>query len=168
MNDMVWRVEDAMISLYAGDAARIQHFTKVSAYAQQIAREEQLDAKTQYTIALAALTHDIGIHLCEQKYGHCHGKQQELEGPALARPMLLDLGVDEQTTQRVCFLIGHHHTTKGVDGADWRILLEADFLVNGYEEGLSMEAIERAYHTLFETASGKRLLRRMFGLAEAL
>ena len=35
----------------------------------------------------AALTHDIGIHVCEEKYGNCNGKLQEKEGPAIAKKL---------------------------------------------------------------------------------
>ena len=38
--------------------------------------------------------------------------------------------------ERICYLIGHHHTYKDVDGADYQLLLEADFLVNAYEDAL--------------------------------
>ncbi|WP_347562467.1 hypothetical protein [Clostridium sp. BSD2780061688st1 H5] len=58
--------------------------------------------------------------------------------------------------------MGHHHTYTGVDGADYRILLEADFLVNGYEEKMSREALTHGLSAVFETETGKRLLKTMF------
>ena len=52
---------EAMIAYMEGDARRIQHFIKVHALAQLIGRQEQLDARTQFILEAAALTHDIGI-----------------------------------------------------------------------------------------------------------
>ena len=76
MNDVTMRVMDKMLLIYSGDARRIQHFTKVYAYASLIGKKEGLGEKTQKILEIAALTHDIGIHTCEQKYGHCGGKEQ--------------------------------------------------------------------------------------------
>lgn len=74
--DMIDRLHIAMIELYRGDARRIQHFCKVHSYAKLIAEMEQVDADTLFVIEAAALTHDIGIHICEEKYGNCNGKLQ--------------------------------------------------------------------------------------------
>ena len=70
---MIDRLHMAMIELYRGDARRIQHFCKVHSYAKLIAEMEQVDADTLFVIEAAALTHDIGIHVCEEKYGNCNG-----------------------------------------------------------------------------------------------
>ena len=45
------------------------------------------------------------------------------------------LGFAENVIERVCYLIGHHHTYTGIEGRDYQILVEADFLVNLYEDG---------------------------------
>ena len=63
----------------------------------------------------------------------------EKEGPAVARGMLMRLGFAENVIERVCYLIGHHHTYTGIEGRDYQILVEADFLVNLYEDGRSEE-----------------------------
>ena len=85
---MINKLHMAMIGLYHGDAKRIQHFCKVHSYAKLIAEMENVDAKTLFILETAALTHDIGIHLCEEKYGNCNGKLQEKEGPAIAEKLL--------------------------------------------------------------------------------
>ena len=76
---MINKLHLAMIELYSGDAKRIQHFCKVHSYAKLIAETENVDEKCLFIIEAAALTHDIGIHLCEEKYGNCNGKLQEKE-----------------------------------------------------------------------------------------
>ena len=64
---MINKLHMAMIGLYHGDAKRIQHFCKVHSYAKLIAEMENVDAKTLFILETAALTHDIGIHLCEDE-----------------------------------------------------------------------------------------------------
>lgn len=155
-----------MIELYKGDAKRIQHFCKVHSYAKLIAETERVDDKTLFIIEVAALTHDIGIHVCEEKYGDCRGKLQEKEGPALAQQLLKQLGFDDEVSKRVQYLIAHHHTYDQVDGIDYQILIEADFLVNIMEDHLSKEAAKKAYETIFKTNCGKTISRNMFGLGE--
>ena len=68
--------------------------------------------------------------------------------------------------ERINFLVSHHHTYTGVDGLDYRILLEADFLVNADEGQMSQEAIETARERVFETAAGKKLLTEIYRLEE--
>ena len=82
----------AMIDYNNGDPKRIQHTTKVHAYASLIGKSEGLDEETQFILESAALVHDIGIRASEQKYGYQNGKLQEQEGPAVARELLTRLG----------------------------------------------------------------------------
>ena len=78
----------AMMEYDHGDVPRIQHFVKVYEFARMIGLMEGLDSKTQFTLESAAVVHDIGIHISEQKYGSSSGKYQELEGPAEAKKLL--------------------------------------------------------------------------------
>lgn len=159
---MINKLHMAMIGLYHGDAKRIQHFCKVHSYAKLIAEMENVDAKTLFILETAALTHDIGIHLCEEKYGNCNGKLQEKEGPAIAAKLLAELGFSREVSERVQYLIAHHHTYNNIDGIDYQILVEADFLVNLFEDKVSPDGCRNAYHKIFRTESGKRLYRTMY------
>ena len=150
---MINRIHLEMIKLYRGDPKRIQHFCKVHSYAKLIAETENVDNKCLFIIEAAALTHDIGIHFCEEKYGNCNGKLQEKEGPAIAEKLLGELGFDQDVSDRVQYLIAHHHTYNNIDEIDYQILVEADFLVNIMEDGLSKEAALKAYHNIFKTTS---------------
>ena len=161
---MINKLHMAMIELYSNDAKRIQHFCKVHSYAKLIAETENVDKKCLFIIETAALTHDIGIHVCEEKYGNCNGKLQEKEGPAIAKKLLEKLGFDKDVSDRVQYLIAHHHTYDNIDGIDYQILVEADFLVNIMESDLSKEATLKAYHTIFKTTCGKTICREMFGI----
>lgn len=163
-NYMLNKLHYEMIKLYNGDAKRIQHFCKVHSYAKLIAEMENVDEHTLFIIEVAALTHDIGIHLCEEKYGNCDGKLQEKEGPALAEKLLTKLGFMKDVAERVMYLIAHHHTYDDINGIDYQILVEADFLVNMYEDGLSKDVVEHAYNKIFKTDSGMKICAEMFGI----
>lgn len=153
-----------MICFYSGDPKRIQHFIKVHSFAKTIGLLEKLDKETLYILETASLVHDIGIKACEEKYGDCSGKLQELEGAIIAREFLQGLGYKEKVIERVCFLVAHHHTYDKVDKMDYQILIEADFLVNMYEEKLDKKSIEVAFRKIFKTPSGRFLCRQMFEL----
>lgn len=162
-----------MISYDHGSPERIQHFLKVHSFAKTIAVFEHLDEKTLFITEAAAIVHDIGIRLCLEKYGDGNGKLQEKEGPALAEQMLSELGFEKDVIERVSFLVGHHHTYTGIDGLDYQILVEADFLVNLYEDGRTdgdggfvpdKAAVETAYQRIFATETGKWICRSMFAL----
>ncbi len=151
-----------MIELDSGDSKRIQHFCKVHSYSKLIAECEEIDSHKQFILEAAALTHDIGIHYCEEKYGKCSGKLQEQEGPAIADKMLHELGFPEDVIERVKFLIGHHHTYSKVDDIDYQILIEADFLVNCYEDEVPLEAAKCFNQNVFRTNTGKKILKDMY------
>lgn len=153
-----------MFAFNAGDPKRIQHLMKVHRFAQLIARLENLDDHTRFITECAALVHDIGIRPAEDKYGSCTGKLQEQEGPLYARPMLQEMGLDAADIDRICYLVGHHHTYTGIDGPDYQILVEADFLVNLYEDGTGEEGIRHAWETVFRTKAGRDLCSEIYGV----
>ena len=158
------RLIAAMTAYYAGDPRRIQHFMKVYAFARTIGALENMDPVARFTLETAAIVHDIGIKISEEKYGSYAGPYQELEGPPLAEDMLCRLGFSQKVRERVCWLVGHHHTYSPIDGPDHQILVEADFLVNLFEDHSDTDAILSAYRRIFKTESGKQLCRDMFGL----
>ena len=151
-----------MISFYRGDPARIQHFMKVRGFAKLIGEEEGLDEKTLYILEAAACVHDIGIRPALEKYGKENGSLQEKEGPAEAEKMMKLLGFDEKVIDRVSFLVGHHHTYTGMEGMDYQILVEADFLVNYFENDMDRETVRKSVEKIFRTEAGKRIAQEMF------
>lgn len=157
----------SMVAFEAGNPHQVQHSLKVYGFARMIAEGENLDARTRLILETAAIVHDVGIRVAREKYGRTDGPLQEREGPAPAREMLEQAGFDAELIDRVCYLVAHHHTTDQVDGIDYRILLEADLLVNLFEEGVSREAVLRGLETIFRTKTGTWLCRTMFGIGEA-
>ena len=165
MNRQLARLMQAMVSYDSGDVPRIQHFVKVHDFAATIGASENLDEETQFVLEAAAILHDIGIHPAEAKYGNCNGKAQEELGPGEARKLLQEVGgFTEAQTERVCWLIGHHHTYSNVTSADHRILLEADFLVNSFEDNISPDGIVRFREKVFRSALAVDMLNKMWGI----
>ena len=160
------KLMERMIEFDGGDPKRIQHFIKVHSFAQQIGVGEGLDVHTQELLEAAAIVHDIGIHPAETKYGRCDGRLQEQEGPKPAKEILKELDFPESDIERICFLIAHHHTYENVEGMDYRILLEADFLVNLYEDALPESAIHAALQNIFRTETGMRICKTMYGIQD--
>lgn len=146
-----------------GDPKRIAHFVKVYGFAKAIGEAELPNPRALEILEAAAVLHDIGIHESERKYGSCDGKYQQTEGVPVARKILGKLCADEELTERVCFLIAHHHTYSDIDADDWQILVEADFLVNAFEDNMSMKAIYSAREKTFKTKTGIRLLDDLYG-----
>jgi len=159
---MVGQVLLAMIAYYRGDARRINHFLKVYGFARAIGAGEKLCPETQEILLIAALTHDIGIKNSESKYGSSSGAYQQTEGPPEAEKLLRSLGVEEAVIERVCWLIAHHHTYKDIEGQDYQILVEADFLVNAFEDDLGAEAIGAFERSVFKTQTGIALLQTVY------
>ncbi len=155
----------AMVRYDGGDVPRVQHFVKVHDFARTIALLEGMEAEERFVLEAAAILHDVGIHAAEAKYGNCGGKHQEELGPAEARKVLAEVGgFTDGETERICWLIAHHHTYTGVTAADHRILLEADFLVNSFEDRLSEKAIRTFRDRVFRTPAALTLLDDMWGL----
>ena len=154
---------EAAIKYDCGDPKRINHFMKVYAYASFIGEKEKLSPEELEILKAAAVLHDIGIHNAEQLRGTSAGKFQELEGPPVAADILLSLGASEEFTQKVCNMVGRHHTYTGIDSAGLQILIEADFLVNIYEDNMSSDAVSSVREKIFRTQSGKMLLDEIYG-----
>lgn len=153
-----------MIEFDAGEPKLIQHFMKVHEFARLIGNMENIPTMELETLEAAAIVHDIGIIICKQKYGRWSGKLQEEEGPPYAMELLNKIGFDKELVERVGYLVGHHHTYSYIDGMDYRILVEADFLVNLFEDQCSEEVIQSAYNNIFVTEAGRKICRQMFGV----
>lgn len=152
----------AAVAYDGADPKRIHHLLKVHAFARLIARGENCDAHTCFVLEAAAALHDIGIHEAERVHGSNAGVYQQMEGPAVARELLRPFALPSADTDRICWLIGHHHTYHPVDGLDHQMLLEADFLVNAYESSLPAYAIRYFHDNTARTATGKALIRSLY------
>lgn len=158
----ICEIIESAVSYDRGDPKRINHFMKVYAFAGLIGRKEGLSGRELDILEAAAVLHDIGIHNAEMLHGSSDGKFQELEGPAVAADILSALGADEEFIKKVCNMVGRHHTYKGIDSLSLQILIEADFLVNIFEDGMTDKAIASVREKIFRTAEGTRLLEEIY------
>ena len=141
----------------------INHFMKVWAYAKTIGELEGLDEQTQMTLELAAVTHDIACPGLRRETGSTPWNLQEELGAPMARVFYQDFGLDPAMLDRIVYLVGHHHTFTDVEGMDYQILLEADFLVNAGEQEKYHRRIGEFRKNVFRTAAGTMLLEQIYG-----
>lgn len=160
--NMKGKILQEMLTYFGTDARRINHALKVLGFAKAIALGENLNNEQLEIIELTAILHDIGIPNSEIKYGSPHGRYQEIEGPPVAQELLKKHNVPTHIIERVCFLIGNHHTYKNIDDIDFQIIIEADFFVNAFEDSLSEKAITHMRDQWFKTETGIRLLSQMY------
>ena len=151
-----------MVEYSKGDLHDINHFMKVYAYAKTIAEGENLSPEQQKLVEVTAVVHDIACPLCRKKYGSADGKHQELEGGPLVREFLHDTGLTPAQVDRVAYLVSHHHTLTDIDGIDYQILIEADYIVNAAESEYSKESIKGFINKVMQTNSGSMLARQIF------
>ena len=151
-----------MILYFNNDVRRINHALKVYAFCAAIADLEKLDDKNRLIVKLSGILHDIGIKEAERKYNSSAGPYQEKEGPAIARQIMEKYPINTEIIERVCHIVGHHHSYGKIDGPDFQILVEADFLVNIYEDEMDGQAVASIRSKYFKTKAAVELLDTMY------
>lgn len=156
------RVAVEMKRYFAQDFKRIGHASKVARYAEQLGKEENGDMAV---VLIAAYLHDIGIKEAERKYQSNEASYQEQEGPPVARAILEKLGAPGKLIAEVCDIIGHHHHPRAEETNNFKILYDADLLVNleerHKESPIAPEKIAGIVEKSFLTPAGKNLARKI-------
>ncbi len=153
--------EEAMRRYFGADAKRIRHAQDVLKHAKEILRSE----KGAYdVVVLAAILHDIGIIVCEKKYDSTDGQLQEKEGPPIAEKILADLNVNKNIVSEVCQIIASHHSPGEIDTPNFKIIWDADLLVNLKDEykGADKEKLKNIIEKKFLTRTGKTIAGRIY------
>ncbi len=153
-----------MVRYFGDDVKRINHALKVYGFAQILLEGENIPDDLRRITELAAILHDIGIKEAERKYNSSAGHYQEMEGPAIAGSILAESTISGEVADRVCFLVGSHHSYQKIDGPDFQILVEADFLVNIHEGYIKPEAAPSVVKTYFKTKTGRELAASIYDL----
>lgn len=154
-------VAAAMEEYFGADRKRIEHARQVAAYARQLLA--YIEADPVLTLS-AAYLHDIGIHAAERRHGSNSGRWQEVEGPPIARAMLAGLAAETTLIERVAEIVGSHHTPAGVASAEFRILWDADALVN-FADTLALKTdcqVAAILDRHMVTEAGLRMARELF------
>lgn len=157
-----FKVLGAMFDFFDGDVIRVNHALKVYGFAENIGLAEKISDEKLEIVKISAILHDVGIKISEEKYNSSAGHLQELEGPAIAKDILSKFDLEPSFIERVCFLIGHHHTYTKIDDIDYQILVEADFLVNIHENNMDDSMINNVLTKYFKTATGIKFLKSIY------
>jgi hypothetical protein len=156
LNIVCDKLIDEMKKVFGTDTKRINHALAVLDYAQKI---QIVEGGDPLVVKAAAILHDIGIHSAESKYGSSSGKYQEIEGPPIARSILKIFAIDEQTIEHICKIIANHHSAKNIDTTEFRIIWDADQLVNIHDEfpDATRERLEEIINKVFKTCTGRQI-----------
>jgi len=159
------RVAIEMKRYFKADFKRIGHATKVARHAERIGKMERGNLAV---ILCAAYLHDIGILEAERKHDSTAARFQEQEGPSIAREILEKLGAKEALIEEVCDIIGHHHHPREDDTISFKVMYDADLIVN-LEETLkdkpkTGEELENLIANAFLTESGRKEARKVFNI----
>ena len=161
MNDIKSAIAREMETYFKRDSKRIKHAYEVTGYVEKLWGLEGGD----YPVVIAAgLLHDIGIHQAEKKYGTASGKYQEIEGPPIAREILSRLALQPEQIEEVCQIIAHHHSPGKSESLNYKILYDADWLVNLRDElDIKDKAkLEKIIKKVFLTSSGRALAQQIY------
>jgi hypothetical protein len=74
------------------------------------------------------------------------------------------LGIDESNIEEVCTIIGNHHSPGRIDTLNFKILYDADWLVNLSDEYdcQDKEKLSRVIDKIFLTDSGRRMAIKIY------
>ena len=155
------RVRLAMEQYFGEDQRRIDHALHVTRYAEELLAYVEADPVLTLT---SAYLHDIGIPEAERKYGSSAGNWQEIEGPPVTRNILAGLGAEPAFVEQVADIVGNHHTSCGVGSPEFRIIWDADALVNfaGVLLSKNSEQAERILNDHMVTEPGFQVARKLF------
>jgi len=155
------KVAIAMRKYFGPDNRRIKHAEQVAGYAEEIGK---LEKGNMAVIMAAAYLHDIGIKEAEKKFNSSAARYQHTEGPPVAGHLLTELKAETGLIEEVCDIIGHHHTPRTEETTNFKVLYDADLIVNldeQYRENPPTgERLETVLNKSFLTHSGRRVAKK--------
>ena len=144
---------EKMTDFYKGNIHDIYHFLKVWALQRTSARRKDWIQKHRKRWRWQLLSMILPAR--------CVGKNTEIPAESIRKRKVRrslqnfqDVPAGELDVERITWLVTHHHTYTNVEGMDYQILLEADFLVNAGESEYSKQAIENFCRKVFRNGSG--------------
>lgn len=153
---MKQKLLNELYRFFEEDRVRITHAEEVLRYAETLLEREPGD---RHIVVPASILHDVGIKAAEEKYGSSAGPYQEQEGPPIAREILLQFGFKIEDIDEICDIIAHHHSPGKTNSNNFKILYDADRIVNLRKEmkDKDPEYIRKILDKSFLTTSGKKL-----------
>ena len=154
------RVAIEMKKYFRTDFKRIGHAMRVARYAEYIGKQE---GGSMAVVLAAGYLHDIGIHEAEKKYNSTAARYQEIEGPPIARSILVKLQAKAELIDEVTDIVGHHHHPRETETVNFKCLYDADLIANlednHKESPITADALEKILEKSFYTTSGKQKAR---------
>lgn len=150
-----------MEKYFGQDLKRINHAKCVLAFAQILLDKEKAD---RLVVVASAILHDIGIHMAERKHKNSGGHFQEIEGPPIARAIMEKLQLGKETIDEVCTIIANHHSPGKINTTNFKVLYDADCLVNLRDEfdTKDKDKLAKVIENIFLTESGKELAKEQY------
>lgn len=152
---------EEMKNYFGSDTKRINHAKKVMDFAEEILKQEQAG---WHIVIPAAILHDVGIKLAEEKYGSSAGHYQEKEGPEIARKILAKLSFKKEDIEEICGIISHHHSPGKINTENFKVLYDADWLVNLKDEVdiKDKPKLTEIIEKVFLTETGKKMAKKIY------
>lgn len=146
---------------FGTDTKRIDHAKNVMNFAEELLRHEKAD---WLIVVPASVLHDVGIKVAEEKYGSSAGRLQEKEGPEIAEKILVRIGFGREDIDEICTIIAHHHSPGKVNTRNFKVLYDADWLVNLKDEVDTTDKakLRETINKIFLTETGKKLAEKVY------
>lgn len=162
MSELMGNISRKLIEYFGNDVRRINHAMKVAAFAKSIGENEGLSEQELFIVETCGYLHDVGIKKGEELHGSSAGPYQEQYGPDITRELLKGMPIEPEVLERICYIIGNHHSYPKIDGVDFQVLVEADFIINIYEDQMELSSIKSIYDKIFKTKTGLSYLEKMY------
>ncbi len=165
MKNIAVTVKDKLLKeleeFFGNDIKRIEHAKRVLSFSEELLKSERGD---WHIVIPASILHDVGIKMAETKYGSAAGHYQEAEGPPIARAILLKTGLKKENIDEICQIIAHHHSPGEINTQNFKVLYDADWLVNLKDEvdTKDKEKLSVMIDKIFLTKTGKKIARRIY------
>lgn len=153
------RVAIEMKHYFKSDFKRIGHAIKAARFAEQIVKEENGDMAV---VLIAAYLHDIGIKEAELNNQLSDVSYHENLGATIAREILTKIGTHRDLIDEVCDIISHHHHhPKSEDSLNFKVVYDADLIVNLDEKknNYAQEELIKMIDKNFLTKNGNKLAK---------
>lgn len=117
-----------------GHCRRTQHILKVYALAKLLGEQEKISTEDQQILQAAAILHDIAIKYCKKHYnGDASQEKQKKEASHLVQEFLQEANYLPSYIPKIVDLVSKHHDYRKEKSKLLQILIEADLIVNCYE-----------------------------------
>lgn len=164
------RVAVEMRRYFGTDTRRVDHATKVARLVKEIGAmimdRADNDDFNPAVAGIVGYLHDIGIREAETKFASASPQYQHQEGPPVARQILTTLGANEGIIEEVCDIIGHHHTPRSEETINFKVLYDADLIVNLEEQQQEspspQEHLAKIVNSSFLTEEGAEIAAKTF------